>query len=152
MTIILASSDPVSRAVGAAVLVLCVWLLVWKAVDLVLAARARAREAMPPGTRPCERCGYDLRASEERCPECGTPIPPLELPRTPAVERLELDAETEARAAGADHVGTQHVLLALLLDEDTVASHVLAEFDADEQSVREALEALDRPAEETGER
>jgi hypothetical protein len=48
----------------------------WQLIHRLTARRRRARGL-------CRRCGYDLRASPERCPECGTPVP-SNSPATPS--------------------------------------------------------------------
>lgn len=54
-------------AIGFALAVVCAWCGV-HARKLSERVRRAARGA-------CTCCGYDVRASKNRCPECGTPIP-----------------------------------------------------------------------------
>jgi hypothetical protein len=54
------------------------WLVVLVAAllpgrSVVRYGRYRYRRAFKPGV--CRSCGYDLRASPDRCPECGAPLP-----------------------------------------------------------------------------
>jgi predicted amidophosphoribosyltransferase len=50
--------------------ILALPLIAW----LALAIGHRLRQRLRDRLGLCRRCGYDLRASRERCPECGTPI------------------------------------------------------------------------------
>jgi hypothetical protein len=56
------------------------WLMVlagWEPVR-ILPSLAWLRKS--PREDVCGKCGYDLRASPERCPECGTPRPKPKVP------------------------------------------------------------------------
>ena len=72
-------------------------------------------EAEVEAAPKCRVCGYDLRASKERCPECGTAIGPGEaLVYSPMLNRVLERAEWVAREMGVEYVGTEHVLEAML--------------------------------------
>ena len=56
------------------VVVLCfAFLTIMGTIDHVVLLRRQRRDAHP-GPPTCATCGYDLRASRDRCPECGTPF------------------------------------------------------------------------------
>jgi hypothetical protein len=64
---------------GAALLVLMVTLMTLR--------RPHTREARETAGL-CPGCGYDLRATEDRCPECNEPVPPSITRRKRAAEAL----------------------------------------------------------------
>ena len=73
---------------GAAVLV-CVWLAVWLGGVL-----RRLEEEDVPGRRACPSCGYDVRATPEICPECGTALPREEVPEAEEIPAAALNPES----------------------------------------------------------
>jgi hypothetical protein len=50
-------------------------IIVVAAVPMLFALVARLRQRRRARTMRSTGCGYDLRASPDRCPECGKPLP-----------------------------------------------------------------------------
>ena len=56
----------------------------WSIVGVLGLIAWRARRRSPPTPGLCRSCGYDLRATPERCPECGAVAKP---PHNPPMQR-----------------------------------------------------------------
>lgn len=71
---------PSMRNVAIEVYAIPYWfLLLLTALPLVLRGVRYAARRSRRGRGRCERCGYDLRATPSRCPECGMEQKPLRL-------------------------------------------------------------------------
>src|SRR5437773_1923146 len=66
-----------------------------------------------------------------------------QIPFTPGAKKVLELAQREALALGHNHIGTEHILLGLVRENEGVAARILLDFDADAEAVRnEVIRAL----------
>jgi prophage maintenance system killer protein len=101
-----------------------------------------------------ESLDISLEQTRDRVQEIaghGQDAPAGAIPFTPPARRLPEGALREAQRLGYDYVGTEHLLLALLVEGDGVAAQVLAAQGTDHAQVRErVLDLLARAGEQAG--
>jgi ATP-dependent Clp protease ATP-binding subunit ClpC len=81
----------------------------------------------------------DVHAQVARIVGAGVAITPGQIPFTPRSKKvLELSLR-EAVDLGHNHIGTEHVLLAILREGEGVAAQILIDLGADDENVRHAV-------------
>jgi ATP-dependent Clp protease ATP-binding subunit ClpA len=103
--------------------------------------RRQVLELLPAASAEATRGRRWLRRRAAADPgEPGTPAEQAGLNATPAAD---ITLSQAARLAGADPVGSHHLLLAALTDPDTAAARALAALGVDLDQAKEALRGMD---------
>jgi ATP-dependent Clp protease ATP-binding subunit ClpC len=77
-----------------------------------------------------------VRAAVVQTVGSGTDVTHGQIPFTPRAKKVLELALTEALNLEHDYIGTEHLLLGLVRDSDSVAAQILLDFDADPEKIR----------------
>jgi ATP-dependent Clp protease ATP-binding subunit ClpA len=117
----------------------------------ILLGLLRAEEGT--AARALESLGVGLegvRAHVRRIVGAGEEISAQQIPFTPRAKKVLELALREALSLNHNYIGTEHILLGLVYENEGVASRILLEYDADSQKVRdEVLRLLGEPPPES---
>jgi ATP-dependent Clp protease ATP-binding subunit ClpA len=81
----------------------------------------------------------DTRKQVARVVGEGDDVTPGQIPFTPRSKKVLELALREALALGHNYIGTEHVLLGLMRENEGVAAHILRDFGADADAVRDRV-------------
>jgi ATP-dependent Clp protease ATP-binding subunit ClpC len=104
------------------------------------------KEGNGVGANVLKNLGVDLRETRvevEKVVQAGTEMVSMgKLPRTPRAKVVIENAIDEARKLNHYYVGTEHLLLGLIRERETVAGEVLSRLGLEAETVRAEVEAL----------
>jgi len=103
------------------------------------------REGEGIGVKILRNLGVDLsklkRAIEDTVRSMSGPLTIGNIPLTKQAEKVLKITYLEAKLYKSDVIGTEHLLLSLLRDEDNIAAQILSQFAVNYDSVRKELDA-----------
>jgi ATP-dependent Clp protease ATP-binding subunit ClpC len=84
----------------------------------------------------------EVRAQVGRIVGSGEDVTTGQIPFTPRAKKVLELSPREARSLGHDFIGTEHILLGLVRENEGVAARILLDFGADAEQVRNATVAV----------
>src|SRR5437660_4495374 len=107
------------------------------------------REGEGVAAKALESLGISLEAVRQQVEEIigqGQQAPSGHLPLTPRAKKVLELALREALSLGHNYIGTEHILLGLVRENEGVAARILLDFDADSEKIRnEVIRMLSGP-------